>query len=87
MFDEGVRMKPSMRPNVFDFSLGNLIGLAKVSCGTDQVAVRPPACMAIWPTAATRQWAMVVGEVSRQQGVTLGQEVIMTCGAAGALNV
>ena len=93
MFEEGAMLKAEHgAENVFDFSLGNpnvpppdafgdrLINLAKNQKPGDH------AYMPNTGFPSTRE--AVARFVSGEQGVSLcGRDVIMTCGAAGALNV
>lgn len=93
MFEEGARLKAEHgAANVFDFSLGNpylappaefketLIDVAKGS-GEGTHSYMPN-------TGYPFVREAVAGFVSKQQEVTLGaDDIVMTCGAAGALNV
>ena len=93
MFEEGARLKAKHGPeNVFDFSLGNpnvpppaqlrdtLCSVAAASQPSDH------GYMANIGYLSVRQ--SIAPAVSREQAVTVtADEIIMTCGAAGALNV
>jgi len=93
MFEEGLRMKRERgEENVFDFSLGNpeveppaevLAALARV------VADQRPGLHGYMPNAgypAVRQ--RMAEKLSRETGLPFaGEDVLMTVGAAGALNV
>ncbi|MCK4486278.1 MAG: aminotransferase class I/II-fold pyridoxal phosphate-dependent enzyme, partial [Desulfobacterales bacterium] len=93
MFEQGAQLKARYgAENVFDFSLGNpnlepparfkevLVDVAKAS-GSGHHSYMPNTGY-----ASVRQ--AVAGFLSKEQGVTVtADEVIMTCGAAGALNV
>jgi aspartate aminotransferase len=93
MFEEGARMKAEFgAENVFDFSLGNpdlspppefqktLVDLAQKDI---------PGSHAYMPNGGypfVRE--AVAARISKEQGVTLSaDEMLMTCGAAGGLNV
>jgi aspartate aminotransferase len=93
MFEEGARLKAEFgAENIFDFSLGNpdlsppqefqttLMKLAKEDC---------PGSHAYMPNGGypfVRE--AVAARISKEQGVTLSaDEMLMTCGAAGGLNV
>jgi len=93
MFEEGAKMKARFgAENVFDFSLGNpdlppppqyLTALAEV------IAEEQPGVHGYMPNPgypAVR--AAVAAQISREQGVTIeASALLMTCGAAGGLNV
>jgi aspartate aminotransferase len=93
MFEEGAKLKAKHGPeNVFDFSLGNpnvppparfrdtLLSVAEASQPSHH------AYMANIGYPSVRQAVATV--VSREQAVTVtAEQIIMTCGAAGALNV
>ncbi|OEU79902.1 MAG: aspartate aminotransferase [Desulfobacterales bacterium C00003060] len=93
MFEQGTQLKARHgAENVFDFSLGNpklepparfkevLVDVARASC-TGYHSYMPN-------TGYLSVRKAVAGFLSREQGVALtADEVIMTCGAAGALNV
>ncbi|HOD34611.1 MAG TPA: pyridoxal phosphate-dependent aminotransferase [Syntrophales bacterium] len=93
MFEDGLRLKKEIgAANVFDFSLGNpnveppaVLKKVLLEVATDE----RPGVHAYMPNAGFPETrAAVADHVGRQQGVTLtGDHVIMTCGAAGALNV
>ncbi len=93
MFEEGARLKAEHgADNVFDFSLGNpnvappakfrevLTDLAENSVGSDHIYM---------PNTGYPHVRKAVAEyVSGEQGVELTEnEIVMTCGAAGALNI
>jgi aspartate aminotransferase len=93
MFEEGMRLKGQFGAgNVYDFSLGNpnlpppdrfqQVLLDTVSsCGPDGHCYMPQ-------SGFPQVCGAVADYLTREQGVTLtAGEVIMTCGAAGALNV
>jgi len=92
MFETGARLKAEHgAENVFDFSLGN----PNVPPPEDfyrvlreTVATEPPGAHAYMPNTGYPQVCeAIAGYMSTEQQVTLsGQEIIMTCGAAGALN-
>ena len=93
MFEQGAQLKARYgAENVFDFSLGNpnlepparfkkvLLDLAKAS-GSGHHGYMPN-------TGYPSVRQAVAGSISREQGVAVtADEVIMTCGAAGAMNV
>ena len=92
MFEEGTRLKAEHgAENVFDFSLGNpnlqppddFYRVLK-----DIVANDRPGVHAYMPnTGYPRVCEAIAAYMSAEQRVTLtGKEIIMTCGAAGALN-
>jgi aspartate aminotransferase len=93
MFEEGIRLKKEFGPeNVFDFSLGNpnvappgpfretLMQIA----GEDT-----PGIHGYMSNAGFQETREAVAQtITREHGISLGAEhVVMTCGAAGALNV
>jgi aspartate aminotransferase len=93
MFEEGLRLKVQFgADNVYDFSLGNPnlpppsrfaeVLLDTVSaCGTNGHCYMPQ-------TGFPQVCGAIADYLTREQGVALtADEVIMTCGAAGALNV
>ena len=93
MFEEGARLKAAHGPeNVFDFSLGNpnvappkeFIRVLK-----ETVDSLRPTDHAYMPNAGYPPVRMSVAQyVSKDQGIDImADDVIMTCGAAGALNV
>ncbi|HSH13574.1 MAG TPA: pyridoxal phosphate-dependent aminotransferase, partial [Desulfurivibrionaceae bacterium] len=93
MFEEGAKMKEKYgAENVFDFSLGNpdlppppqyIDALAEV------ISEEKPGVHGYMPNPgypAVR--AAVAAQISKEQGVTIDTtELLMTCGAAGGLNV
>ena len=93
MFEEGSELKREFGPeNVFDFSLGNpnlpppdkfkevLLEIVS-TCGLDAHCYMPN-------TGYPDVCGSVAGFLSQEQGVAVeGADVLMTCGAAGALNV
>ncbi|MBW2108153.1 MAG: pyridoxal phosphate-dependent aminotransferase [Deltaproteobacteria bacterium] len=93
MFEEGARLKAEHgEQNVFDFSLGNpnLDPPAAFHEALARLVKGPESGMhGYMPNAgypAVRE--AVAGFVSQEQGVDISaEEIIMTCGAAGALNV
>lgn len=91
MFEEGARLKALHGADkIFDFSLGNpnLPPPAEFSEALRRVASGPPdhGYMPNVGYAATRK--AVARTVSREQEMPVAEnDVIMTCGAAGALNV
>ncbi len=93
MFEQGARMKARYgAENVFDFSLGNpdLPPPAEFSRAIAQVtAVEGPGIHSYMPNNGyPRVREAVAGQISREQGVTLDRDdILMTCGAAGGLNV
>jgi len=93
MFEEGGRMKALHGPdNVFDFSLGNpnleppLEFRQHLRTLIDN---EPPGCHAYMPnTGYVHARKAVADYLGREQGVALTEnEIIMTCGAAGGLNI
>ncbi|MFH2100391.1 MAG: pyridoxal phosphate-dependent aminotransferase, partial [Pseudomonadota bacterium] len=93
MFEEGTRLKQIHGPeNVYDFSLGNpnLDPPVEFFQALESVArTREPFRHAYMPNAGyPHVRAAVARQISEDHGLTLtADEVIMTCGAAGALNV
>lgn len=93
MFEDGIRLKQQFgAENVFDFSLGNPnlppppeLKKAIMDVARDE----RPGVHGYMPNAGFPETrAAVAAKLSREHGVTLGPDhVIMTCGAAGALNV
>jgi aspartate aminotransferase len=93
MFEEGTRLKQLYGADkVFDFSLGN------PNVPTPEVVHRKlrelvqaltPGMHGYMPNAGLPQTrAAVAAQLSREKGVALtAEQVIMTCGAAGALNI
>jgi len=92
MFEEGARLKALHGPDkVYDFSLGNpdLEPPEKFRQALSSVIVEPPTgAHGYMPNAGYEETRAAVADyVSREQGVRVGSEhVVMTCGAAGALN-
>lgn len=92
MFEEGARLKAQYgTENVFDFSLGNpdLPPPPKFEAALQrQAAQAGPGQHGYMPNGGYPQVRdKVAAQVGREQGVDLsGKEVLMTCGAAGALN-
>jgi aspartate aminotransferase len=92
MFEEGARLKALHGPeNVYDFSLGNpdleppeefhqVLGSI--------IAELPPGAHSYMPNAGYEKTRAAIADFeSREQGVRVSSEhVVMTCGAAGALN-
>lgn len=93
MFEEGARLKAEFgAENVFDFSLGNpdLPPPPEFQKTLLQLAEKdPPGSHAYMPNGGypfVRE--AVAARISEEQGVTLSaNEMLMTCGAAGGLNV
>ena len=93
MFEDGIRLKQQFgAENVFDFSLGNPnvqppreLLKAFLEVAKDE----RPGVHGYMPNAGYPETrAAVAAQLGREHGVKLGPEhVIMTCGAAGALNV
>ena len=93
MFEEGIRMKQEVgEDNVFDFSLGNPIMEPPESCrqALRELVQNPPAGMhrymhnAVHPQVRAR----VAEYLSADTGQALeADDIIMSCGAGGALNV
>jgi aspartate aminotransferase len=92
-FEEGARLKAQYgSENVYDFSLGNpdLMPPARFrEALLAQAADETPAAHAYMPNNGYPQVrAAVAGQIGAEQGVALsGAEIVMTCGAAGGLNV
>ena len=93
MFEEGARLKAEHgAENVFDFSLGNpnlpppdkfneLLRDTVDSCGLGDHCYMPQA-------GFPQVCVSIADYLTQEQGVTMScDEIIMTCGAAGALNV
>jgi aspartate aminotransferase len=92
MFEEGARLKSLHGPDkVYDFSLGNpdleppeefhqVLGSI--------IAESPPGAHGYMPNAGYEETRSAIADyVSQEQGVRVSSEhVVMTCGAAGALN-
>lgn len=93
MFEEGARLKAAHgAENVFDFSLGNpnLEPPAEFNAALNQtIAALGPGDHSYMPNTGYAHVRQSVAEqLAREQQVPIsGNEVIMTCGAAGALNV
>lgn len=93
MFEAGIELrKKHGAENVFDFSLGNpdLPPPAQTADGLRELAdkVGEPFSFGYMPNAGF-PWAreLMAKYLSREQGVTVGPEqVMLSCGAAGALN-
>jgi aspartate aminotransferase len=93
MFEEGARMKARYgADNVFDFSLGNpdvpppaLFNQAIREVAADEA----PGIHAYMPNAGYPWVREIIAErMSEEQGISIKHDdVLMTCGAAGALNV
>ncbi len=93
MFEDGLRLKKEFgAENVFDFSLGNpnvdpppALKKALLETASDE----RPGVHAYMPNAGFPETrAAVAGHLGREKGISLtADHVIMTCGAAGALNV
>ena len=92
MFEEGIRMKREVGADkVFDFSLGNPIMEPPESCreALRELAHNPPAGMHRYMSNAGHPEvrARVAEYLSADTGADLeAEDVIMTCGAGGALN-
>jgi aspartate aminotransferase len=93
MFEEGARLKAQYGPeNVFDFSLGNP-NLPPPPQFDDVInrllKEKPNGMHGYMPQPGyPHVRAKVAAYLSREQGIDItGNEIIMTCGAAGALNV
>ncbi len=93
MFEEGARLKAEYgAENVFDFSLGNpnLPPPEKFDQALRQtVEDNSPGTHGYMPQAGFPQVCQAIADyLSREQQVPVaGSDIIMTCGAAGALNV
>ena len=93
MFEEGARMKAEYgADNVFDFSLGNPDVEPPPRFGEvlrEVAADDSPGAHAYMPNGGYPWVREALAEtLSREQGVDLGPgDLLMTCGAAGALNV
>lgn len=93
MFEEGRQLKAIYgAENVFDFSLGNPslepppeFTKALIEAAQDN----PPGCHVYMPNAGYPETCHAIAEyVSQEQGIKVPpNNVMMTCGAAGALNV
>jgi aspartate aminotransferase len=93
MFEDGIRLKQQCgAENVFDFSLGNpnVEPPPELKKALLEVAMEErPGVHSYMPNAGYPETrAAVAARLGEEHGVKLGSEqVIMTCGAAGALNV
>ncbi|MBI3993049.1 MAG: pyridoxal phosphate-dependent aminotransferase, partial [Candidatus Lambdaproteobacteria bacterium] len=93
MFEEGARLKAQHgEANVFDFSLGNPIAPPPAAVDEALQAVLREAGAGLHrylPNAGLPEArAHVAGELAAATGLPYGPEhVVMTCGAAGALNI
>ena len=92
MFEEGGRLKAQHgAENVFDFSLGNP-NISAPECFDKALAETACSCSGehgyMPNTGYPHVREAVARHVSEEQGVTVGDtDIIMTCGASGALNV
>jgi aspartate aminotransferase len=93
MFEEGARLKAQHGPErVYDFSLGNpnLDPPPAVHQALNRVLnQKAPALHAYMPNAGYPQTRKAVADfLSREHGLSFSEiDIVMTCGAAGALNV
>ncbi|MDY6904478.1 MAG: pyridoxal phosphate-dependent aminotransferase [Thermodesulfobacteriota bacterium] len=92
MFEEGARLKAEYGPeNVFDFSLGNpnVPPPAAFKQALAETAADTAIDHSYMPnTGYPETRAAVAAQVSKEQAATLSaSDIIMTCGAAGGLNV
>ena len=93
MFEEGIALKAKLGPeNVFDLSLGNPIMEPPPQFFDElrRVADRPsPGMHRYMPNAGYQETrAAVAGGLKEETGLDFtAEEVVMTCGAGGALNV
>ncbi|CAK8715524.1 Aminotransferase [Candidatus Electronema halotolerans] len=93
MFEQGARMKTEFGPeNVFDFSLGNpdLSPPPQFShVLAELVRDDTPGCHAYMPNSGYPQVrAALAAKLAQEQGAAVtASDVLMTCGAAGGLNV
>jgi aspartate aminotransferase len=93
MFEEGAKLKAQYGlENVCDFSLGNPDLAPPIQFKEallTQAADETPSAHAYMPNAGYPQVReTVAAQIGVEQGVTFsGTEILMTCGAAGALNV
>jgi aspartate aminotransferase len=93
MFEEGTRLKARYgKENVFDFSLGNpdLPPPPAFGKALRELAAREfPGQHSYMPNSGYPEVReAVAAQVSKEQGIAVsGNELLMTCGAAGALNV
>lgn len=93
MFEQGAKMKAEFgAENVFDFSLGNpdLPPPAEYDQAIQKIVAEPvPGSHAYMPNGGY-PWVReaVAKRMSQEQGVEIsGGDMLMTCGAAGALNI
>jgi aspartate aminotransferase len=92
MFEEGGRLKAQHgADNVFDFSLGNP-NISAPECFDKTLAEMACSCSGehgyMPNTGYPHVREAVARQVSEEQGVLVGEtDIIMTCGASGALNV
>ncbi len=93
MFEEGAKLKAQYgAENVFDFSLGNpdLAPPPEFDASLEEVVrVRGKGTHAYMPNGGyPHVKEAVAGQISKEQETTLsGDDILMTCGAAGGLNV
>ncbi len=92
MFEEGAKLKARYgAENVYDFTLGNpnVPPPAAFKQALAETAADPAIDHAYMPnTGYPETQAAVAAQVSREQGTDLSEtDIIMTCGAAGGLNV
>ncbi|MBN1369880.1 MAG: pyridoxal phosphate-dependent aminotransferase [Dehalococcoidaceae bacterium] len=93
MFEAGDKLKKKLGPdNVFDLSLGNPVTEppALVAEALLKLAEKPlPGMHRYMPNAGyTHTRNAVAGALSRELGMAFGgEDIVMTCGAAGAINV
>ncbi|MFH1216233.1 MAG: pyridoxal phosphate-dependent aminotransferase [Pseudomonadota bacterium] len=93
MFEEGTKLKKQYgAENVFDFSLGNpdLAPPAQFDQALQKIAAnRGPGMHSYMPNGGyPHVREALAGQITREQEVTVtGDDMLMTCGAAGALNV
>ncbi len=93
MFEDGIRLKQQFgAENVFDFSLGNpnVEPPAELKKALLEVAMdERTGVHSYMPNAGYPETrAAVAGQLSKEHGLKLDPEqIVMTCGAAGALNV
>jgi aspartate aminotransferase len=93
MFEEGIRLKEQYgEENVFDFSLGNPNidppGAVKARLCELASADIPGKHMYMPNVGLSETRAAVAAELSESRGVALtADQIVMTCGAGGALNV
>ena len=93
MFEEGARLKAAHGANtVFDFSLGNP-NVPPPECFNQQLIEAVTTCgpdgHCYMPNTGYPQVCRAIADYlsTEQQVAVSGREIIMTCGAAGALNV